>query len=644
MDKPYINRLIAINDMLNSPFQTIRNEGIRLFYELLMEIVEYKEFADEIKIRIQKREYLIQELKTQYPNQKEKIDKLRENLNISPEELKNFEKTHSNEGNKKFYVLNDQINGTDRLNYNRYADAFAELILNPELPTPVTVGIYGEWGQGKSFLMQKIIEKIKNTKKNNKNSSSNGSKILTVEFNAWTYSSSNHLWAGMITQLYNEVENHIGWKVPWYRFAKAVSKSWRKAISFSVFYGLIGFILGLILNFDEFSDAIENVIKPIGASIIGGSVLASLPILWASLREFTDTLFLSRAKNLQLLASKPDFHDQIGVMADIKDEIDFISTLLNKTSSRLVLFIDDLDRCEPKKALEVLQAVILLLSYKDGLPFAIFLGLEPRFITKAIEENYGQVMAKAGITGYEYLDKIIQLPFVIPRSDLKNIESYIESLLWSSEEEKKIVIESGLSHNFEEVDMTLTEADPEISEATEKLEEQTPVTFSRLERLAIKDSSSNFGYNPRKVKRIMNMLRVAKIITQGSNLEFEKILRWITMIEQWPLHTAWILHEVEDDLQKKQIVPETLITDVFQKVRKHIHSDGMSTLFSIDLDPTLFESFIAIQPEFKVLDILNLLPITFNLNPAIRWDVENYANRVVELQNTKVAQPDNNPA
>lgn len=645
MIKLYTNRLIAINDMLNSPIQMIRNEGIRLFYELWYEYTGDNEFLEEINSRIQKREYLIQELKTQYPDDEKEIEDLREKLGISVEALSDFGQPFIREVDKRFYILNDQASGLDRLNYDRFADAFSELILNPEMPTPITIGIYGHWGRGKSFLMQKTLEKIKAqaTSKNENPFKTKKLKILPIEFNAWSYSTSNHLWAGMVTHLYNEVEKYLGWKVPWYRFIKAVQKSWRKALSLSLFYILVAFSLNILFEFTEHLGTLENIrviiVNSLGASIIGGSVIASLPILWSALREFTDTLFLSKAKNLQSIASRPDFHDQIGIMADIKDEINFISETLKDSSIRLVLFIDDLDRCDHKKAVEVLQAIMLLLAGRDGLPFMIFLGIDARVIVRAIEESYSEVLVGAGITGYEFLDKIIQLPFVIPPTDPVAMESYVESLIWFSDEERKNIPDPGSPQDFKS-----QEPIPDRIDENQPVDGSTtiPVTFSKAERAAIRRCAKDFWDNPRKIKRIVNMLRLVKILTRGSRLDFEKTVRWITLVEQWPLHTAWMIHSIEDDLQTKKIEPDTSIKDVFLKVKKHIHSDGMYKLFSIDHDPTLFEGFIAKEPGLKVIDILNLLPITFNLNPAIRWDVENYANRVIEFQNSTNPQTSEN--
>jgi hypothetical protein len=204
-------------------------------------------------------------------------------------------------------------------------------------------------------------------------------------------------------------------------------------------------IISLLIGFDNIQASLEaaNIaLKAVGVSIVGGTLLATLPTLWTSLKEFGNSLFMSQSANLQKLAARPDFHDYVGVMAEIKSEISFISQMLEsrnkKRQTSIVLFIDDLDRCAHRKAVEVLQAMMLLLADRDGSPFVTFHGIDARVIVRAVEEHYGSVLVKAGINGDEYLDKIVQLPFVIPYSRGKGLGNYIESLIWTKAEKELV--------------------------------------------------------------------------------------------------------------------------------------------------------------------------------------------------------------
>jgi formylglycine-generating enzyme required for sulfatase activity len=87
---------------------------------------------------------------------------------------------------------------------------------------------------------------------------------------------------------------------------------------------------------------------------------------------------------------------------------------------RLVVFVDDLDRCLPEKAIQVLEAIKLFLD----VPGCLFvLGLDPEAVEAAVRARYrGEVKAR------EYLEKIIQLPFILPPIEDEAMRAYVTSL------------------------------------------------------------------------------------------------------------------------------------------------------------------------------------------------------------------------
>jgi len=113
------------------------------------------------------------------------------------------------------------------------------------------------------------------------------------------------------------------------------------------------------------------------------------------------------------LFTDSDYGRQLGVMEDIRHDLETLEERLHGTDSagndvvtgRILVLIDDLDRCEPAKAVEVLQAVNLLLNFKS---FIVCLGIDARIVTGAVEKHYEGLLGEAGASGYEYLDKIVQ--------------------------------------------------------------------------------------------------------------------------------------------------------------------------------------------------------------------------------------------
>jgi predicted KAP-like P-loop ATPase len=106
-----------------------------------------------------------------------------------------------------------------------------------------------------------------------------------------------------------------------------------------------------------------------------------------------------------------DYGRQIGMMEEIAADLRFLGTRMKDPEERILVIVDDLDRCEPNRAVEMLKAVKLLLDFDR---FMVLLGIDARIVGSAVEKHYENLLGKAGATGSQYLDKIIQIPFQIP--------------------------------------------------------------------------------------------------------------------------------------------------------------------------------------------------------------------------------------
>ena len=104
------------------------------------------------------------------------------------------------------------------------------------------------------------------------------------------------------------------------------------------------------------------------------------------------------------------------------DGLERIRGAMSNISSKIVVFIDDLDRCSPKKVIEVFESMKIFLDIEG---FVYVLGLSREIILKAIEEVY----RKYEINGEEYVRKIIQVPLKIPEWTEEHIVCLIDDLL-----------------------------------------------------------------------------------------------------------------------------------------------------------------------------------------------------------------------
>jgi hypothetical protein len=95
----------------------------------------------------------------------------------------------------------------------------------------------------------------------------------------------------------------------------------------------------------------------------------------------------------------------------------------NDEKYRIVVFIDDLDRCTPEKALKILESIKSFFDI-EGIIFVIALNYSG--IDSIIKEKYGN---NPNISGYDYMEKLVQLPFHIPEWTDNDIQKFIDSII-----------------------------------------------------------------------------------------------------------------------------------------------------------------------------------------------------------------------
>ena len=128
-----------------------------------------------------------------------------------------------------------------------------------------------------------------------------------------------------------------------------------------------------------------------------------------------------------------DYTKHLGVIASAHDDFQHLSTLLSKakgtksdekvpTIDRIILYIDDLDRCPEDKVVDVLQAVHLLLAFPL---FVVVVGVDSRWLLHSLQRHLKQFTAEEEArddelgralwesTPINYLEKIFQIPFTI---------------------------------------------------------------------------------------------------------------------------------------------------------------------------------------------------------------------------------------
>jgi hypothetical protein len=175
---------------------------------------------------------------------------------------------------------------------------------------------------------------------------------------------------------------------------------------------------------------------------------------------------------------------------------------------RVVLFIDDLDRCPPTRVVEVLEAAQLLVKTRL---FVVVMAMDVRYITKALEKAYEGVLDRRGApSGLDYIEKIVQIPYRIRPISAEAMPGYLRSQMQLKVEELEPAQSGG---GLEQAGPRSFVSAP--GEATVRIDETIPqgvLAFDQHELELIRDAALAVGIGPRATKRLVNVMKLIKII------------------------------------------------------------------------------------------------------------------------------------
>lgn len=268
---------------------------------------------------------------------------------------------------------NDVARESDTLNLLPYAEALRDFIHQCE--TPLTIGIQGDWGIGRTTLMNML----RGSGAGKQSGLLDAKQCKTISFDSWPYAQFDPDNQMAVACLY------------------ALTNS-----------------LGEVLSAD-------SVIDNTRLTACLEAAKRTLIIAMQQIRDRTQGRSSDSLAELsyidissQMLIFKREFESLVSLWAD------------SATDRRVIIFIDDLDRIRPVWALELLEAIKNFID----VPGCVFvMALDYDVVQRGMVEKLGHDLQKT--TGKAFFDKMIQLPFIMPTTSYR-LDNYIIDLLSKS--------------------------------------------------------------------------------------------------------------------------------------------------------------------------------------------------------------------
>jgi KAP family P-loop domain len=229
-----------------------------------------------------------------------------------------------------------------------------------------------------------------------------------------------------------------------------------------------------------------------------------------------------------------DYRSRLGVPALVRRDLERLSQLVLRqdmadgapTSAdhpihRIVLYIDDLDRCPTTVVVKVLQAVHLLLAFPL---FVVVVAVDARWLASSLEEHYRQ-LGGGGATPGDYLEKIFQVPFWVRDLPVPVRQRMLRGLLAASlvpadgtctrtgEDEEDLAGPMSEAGRAEFTDLVASLSTTE--ELSRPWRQVSMLTISREELAAIEDVAPLLAPTPRSVKRFANIYLLLKAMSRS---------------------------------------------------------------------------------------------------------------------------------
>lgn len=388
----------------------------------------------------------------------------------------------------------------DFLNYTELAEVVAGLLSDPTM-LPLSVGISGGWGTGKSSMLNLIEAKLPEDTPERR--------FLVVRFDAWLYQGYDDARAALLDAVAKrllaeaEAKDHT--------LVGKASSLFRRANKLRVL-GLVGEGAAAAAGYPAFGFITKGV-NALDRMLQGPTDETDV----TDLKEAAETA-KKKAEGLLRPEEKATPPQEIEAFRREFGE------MLEGLKAVLVVFVDNLDRCLPQQTIHTLEALRLVLFMNNT---AFCVAADEDMVRRSVAKHFDDI-SEQHIR--DYLDKLIQIPIRVPRLGVQEIRSYLFLLFASAtagiSNEQVADLRMRLEENLREA---WTNEPISVREAVTMVSDSPPKglaeAFDMADRMApLLANSSAVSGNPRIIKRLLNTVRIRTRIAGLRKLPLEETI------------------------------------------------------------------------------------------------------------------------
>lgn len=288
-----------------------------------------------------------------------------------------------------------------------------EKIADSSVDAVPMIGIFGPWGRGKTYFYSRIKDYF--FRKHN-------TKFEFIEFNAWKHRETPAIWA----YLYETIYRNSSW---WTKFRLWLKDKWRGSLKITSIFVLAWLLSVLLAKLPNLSERVLSLFKDL-----------SLPIAWiGGVSVFIYGFINNPTSALSLIkkySGRRSFTSELGIQNEVEEHLVSLlkSMVTDPTKKRIILYVDDIDRCNAIKMIDVIGSLRVILENEEiRKRLVVLCSLDENKIMSGYihlnQDIYSSETDGLTIMAREHMEKLFIFGIKLPELDTTQQRMFVRSII-----------------------------------------------------------------------------------------------------------------------------------------------------------------------------------------------------------------------